>query len=454
MRIFNIFALFCLVGFLLHRLHAQESDVNLESLKASSMPSATIIGAQINEVNRPKSLKALETAVFSNYLNSNQSITIPNNYALEFNPFMLSERKNFKYEDYIDNEPLSNMWRNLSISVSSTTDFMISDSTTSNAMGFGFRTIILNGEPEKKIEIAYSTALEEQRISGFIKSYVRTTISEFIDSLKEASTIDDVRSFVLKDLEKRYEDQKVTDETVYDHTTHYMILANVSSVFDDIEGDTSIEDIEEAFEENYDTNISSTTLAELRKTLSQIKHKRYGFRWEVDFASALSFPTNEFDNRIWPKWGFWSNVSYQSQSKIWEDFIFIGLCRIIVNNDKFYSKYRPFDDVFNISDFYDLGARIVYEYQKLSVEFEYIYRFNKKEIKGIIKGEDFKCYIEDDTKKYILNVNYNIADNINLSYNIGKNFDNIPNVGENLISGLSINFGFGDIQAADLLPKK
>lgn len=461
MKIFKILS-FCLLIFLSLNFYAQEPDMNLESLKTPSMPSATIIGTQVNEVNKPKSLKALEAAVFSNYLDSNQSLTIPNNYALEFNPFMLSGRKNFNYQDYIDNEPLSNMWRNLSISVSSTTDFLINDSTSSNAMGFGIRTIIFNGKPDEEIEEAYQKALRISLDVLNIKTSVRTLISVFKSNNRtDAFTIDDVRSFVITELEKsdklnNPKDKNGNDLSGYELTKHYIILtkrkAIVNSVFDEIDRDTPIENLEDAFEKKYDTKISQAALTELRETLGQIKHNRYGWRWEVDFAYALSFPTNEFNNSIWSRWGLWSSASYQPER--WEDFIFIGLGRIIINNDNFYKKYRTVDNGFNVGDIYDFGARVVYEYKKLSVEFEYIYRFNRIEIIRIIDGEEFKRNIGDNTEKYMLNVNYNVSDNINISYNIGKNFDNISTAGGNLISGLSINFGFGDIKAADLLSQK
>ena len=213
----------------------------------------------------------------------------------------------------------------------------------------------------------------------------------------------------------------------YELTKHYIILtkrkAIVNSVFDEIERDTPLENLEDAFEKKYDYKISQAALTELRKTLSQIKHNRYGFKWEVDFAYALSFPTNDLNNSIWPKCGLWSSASYQPEK--WEDFIFIGMGRVIINNDKFYRKYRSADNVFNVSNLYDFGGRAVCEYEELSVEFEFIYRFNRNEITRIIGGEEFKRYMGDNTEKYMLNVNYNVSDNINVSYSIGKNFDDI-----------------------------
>lgn len=450
-----------LIVFISIKNYAQDSDFNMENLKAPSMPSATIIGIQVNEVNSPKSLKALETAVFTNYLNSDQGLTVPNNYALEFNSFMLSGRKNFDYLDYLANEVLSNIWRNLSISVSSTNKFLITDSISSNAMGFGLRTIILNGDPKKEVAEAFKSALATNQDILNIKSKVRTLISVFImQDTSSSFTVDHIRSFVLQELEKdvlnkhKHEDgQNMTGDEL---TRHILLVAKtktiVNSVFNEIDRSTPKEKIEDEFERIYDKKISTAALEQLRKTLKIIKKNRYGFRWEVDLAYALSFPTNEFNNSISPRWGLWTNVSYKTEEI--EGLTFIGLGRIIINNEKYLIKYNPIDESFRADNIYDFGARLVYEYDKFSLEFEYIYRFNRNKIIKIIDGEEYERNINNDTRKYILNVNYNVADNINISYNIGKNFDNISTTKGNLISGLSINFGFGDIKASELLSKK
>ena len=91
---------------------SQNNDFNLESLKAPSMPAASIIGIQVSEVNQPKSLKTLETAVFSNYFDSEQNFSLPENYALEINPYMIGGMVNYDYMSYIENNISNNIWQN------------------------------------------------------------------------------------------------------------------------------------------------------------------------------------------------------------------------------------------------------------------------------------------------------------------------------------------------------
>ena len=126
---------------------AGQSPVTLEALKAPGMPAGSIIGAQINEIIRPKSLKALESAMLGNFVGEDQqSIAIPNSYALEVQPYMLGNLKNFDYLDYInDNHNVGTTFlRNLA--VSSTKEFLIKDSVATDALGTGVRMVFLEGK--------------------------------------------------------------------------------------------------------------------------------------------------------------------------------------------------------------------------------------------------------------------------------------------------------------------
>jgi hypothetical protein len=460
MNPFTIFIIYLL--FLTSILYAQEPDLTFEDLKAPSMPSATIIGIQANEVNKPKSMKELESAVFSNYLDSEKGLTIPNNYALEFNPFMLSSRKNFNYLDYLENEICSNILKNFSVSVSSTNDFFINDTTTSNALGFGFRTIIFNGKPKEEIKESYINALNiNQRVLD-INTKVRTLISAFKSEKDTAEfNLKEVRSFIFKELEKDSDLINPKDSTGNILSGSDLIVYQkslkeakeyVKVVLNEVGENVPLDEFENVFTEIYDRKISEPGLDKLREELKNVKYKRFGIRMEADLAFALSFPTNEFNNCISPKWGFWTNISYKPEN--FEEYLFIGLARVIFNNEDFYNRYNQLNENIKTGNIYDFGSRVVYEYKKISFELEYIYRINSNKIVKIINGDKYERKIEDNTNKYLLNLNYNISNNINVAYSIGKSFDNISKNGGNFISGLSINFGFGDIKVDELLSKE
>lgn len=430
-------------------LFAQDSDFNLENLKAPSMPSATIIGTQINDVNVPKSMKDLETAVFTNYLNSGESLSLPNNYALEINPFMIGGRKNFDYKSYLEDIPLTNMWQNLSISVASTNKFLINDSVSSNAMGFSLRTIILNGEPLKKVSDAFVIANDNNQYVNDIKSKMRLLIKRCLNNNSFIYSIDNLSTCVVEEFENN-ETQNITGIKLEEKKILIgYAVEKIKSVFAKINKNTTKDKVIEKFDDIYKMEISAPVLGTLRENLSKIKTDRFGLRWDINWALALNFPTNEFDNSTVPRWGAWTNLSYRSEGL--ESFTFIGLGRILINNDTYINKYQPVDGDFTTGNHYDLGLKIVYESNKLSLGIEYIYRLNTYKVTKIIEGEEYQRTIDNNSTKYLININYNLSDDINLSYNLGKNFNSISPTQGDLISGLSINFGFGSLKASDLL---
>jgi len=441
-------SLFLIISFSIN-LIAQDDDFKLENLKAPSMPSATIIGTQINDVNSPKSMKDLETAVFTNYLNSGESLTVPNNFALEINPFMIGGRKNFNYKSYLENNALPNMWQNLSISVASTSKFIISDTVSTNALGFSLRTIILNGEPQKKVSDAFIRALDNNQYVNDIKSKMRFLIKRCFNKPSFTYTIDNLRTCVIDEFRNSEMQDVAEDEAKEKQILIAHGVKIIKSVFAQMNRNTSQDDAIEEFDTIYKEIISKSVLGDLREKLREVKTDRFGLRWDLNWAMALNFPTDEFSYSVVPRWGVWTNLSYKSEDL--ESFTFIGLGRILINNDDYINKYQPSDGDFTAGNHYDFGAKIVYESDKFSLGIEYIYRLNTTKITKIIDGDEYKRTIENNSTKYVININYNLSDDINLSYNFGKNFDSISPTQGDLISGLSINFGFGSIKASELL---
>ncbi len=436
-------------------IHAQV----LDKLTSPSMPAATIIGTQFNEINKPKSLKALETAIFSDFLNAGGGSLIPENYALEVNPFMLGKRTNFDYLDYLKDEVKLNLWRNLSFSVASTNKYIINDSITGSSLGFGGRTIILNGKVSPQLESTYKITADEYISLLALQSQIRTMIGEYLRSLKPISpagvalpevsyNTDSLKVFLLKtDILNKPE-----------------VSAIIEDVFSQLPAETNKDNVRNEFLNVYKNTLSFKTLTKYRELIDSVKTERYGLRWEIGAALALNFPTNNFDYSISPKQGIWSSISYRPFKKTESSPLsgiyyetpvnveFIGLVRWINNNDKFINKYNPIDTLqFSAGEVWDIGLRGILEFGKLSVEMEYIYRNNRNREFITVDGNQFSRTVNDDTYKFILNFNYNISDNLVLSYNIGRNYDVVNVNSGNLISGLSLNFGFGGIKKDDLL---
>jgi len=110
---------------------------SFENLEAPSMPAATLIGSQVNEISRPKSFKSLETTLLNNFLDSGNNFVLPSSFALEFNPYLLTNLdSSFSYKDfYLGKNNLKKFYQNIYLSAASTTSYIVNDSVSTFALG-------------------------------------------------------------------------------------------------------------------------------------------------------------------------------------------------------------------------------------------------------------------------------------------------------------------------------
>ncbi len=411
------------------------SAQSFESIAVPTMPSAVIIGSQVNEISKPKSLKALETTVLNNFLDSNNNVLIPNNYAIEVTPYMLSKRKNFNYREYLKDSVHTNIVRNFSVSIASTNQFKVNDSIFSNALGLGVRTVILNGKVDKDQADRYEQIIEEYRAVQDLNSSLMLNIKVSTINSPDTINTEEVKLEIL-DLKEFSSDE------------HQKII---TKIFNQLPKDTTkmvFYNLVNDLVKKVASNGSTTAFEKFRTMLDTVKNIRYGFYWDVDAAMALSFPTNDFNYSVASKYGFWSNFTYKPQNG---NLNYTALIRWMNHNDDFINSYIPEENMrLEAGDIWDFGLRASWKVNKLTAELEYIYRFNRNKEIATINNLDFDRKVDDNTNKFILNLNYTINKDLVLSYNIGKNYDGIHGSEGNLITGFTVNFGFGGIKLEDL----
>lgn len=425
-----------------------------EDLKAPSMSAATMIGSQVNEISSPKSLKALETSLLNNFMDSSNNFVLPDGYALEFNPFMLIRGEQFHYLDYLDNQP-QNLYRNFSISVASTNSFKINDSVKSNALGFGIKWTLYNGKVDDETKENYLNALDYSDELMKLHHIALNSIADLKDS-NEVNPQKNVDFIELRKLlsGKFMEDGELSDEELMYLTTLKILPATLT-----------YEVLERDFNQLIEVELRKPALVKIREQMEETKVNRYGFRVELNSAMGLSFPTNDFYTSYIPKVGAWMNVSYRLPKKMISDnsfnkdtikkaspFEFVGLMRYINVNREFVNSFNPYDSLnFDPGSYFDLGIRANIDFRKLNFGFEYVYRLNRSREFITVENVEFSRSINSDTYKFLFNINYNIKDNIVLSYNIGKNYGLSETSKGILISGVTLNLGFGDVKEKELL---
>ncbi|MDX2360753.1 MAG: hypothetical protein QNK23_08095 [Crocinitomicaceae bacterium] len=425
----------------------------LEDLRAPSMPAATMIGSQVNEISRPRSLKALEASLLNNFMDSSNNFVIPDGYALEFNPFMLTKRRNFNYADYLEHKK-ENFYRNISISMASTNSFLVNDSVKTNGLGFGLRMILYNGQVDGAIKDKYLIAVGKSDSLMSVQADLTSFAQDYADSIGNNANLDDkmFKVFLLKKLN--------TVARLSEGNRSLML-----NIIEDLPDSTNNENIADVVERYIEEGMRGPNLDHLTSLMKDAQTERYGFRAELNTAMGLSFPTNDFFHSYVPKYGAWINVSYRIPKRISKNtdvkfknadkkatpFEFAGMLRIINVNREFVNSYQPIDSAsFEPGFYFDAGLRFNVDYKKFSAGLEYIYRQNRSTETITVDGNEYSRTVLNDGYKFHLNLNYNIKDNIVLSYNIGKNY-NLDGSQGDLISGFTLNLGFGDVKTRELL---
>jgi len=305
------------------------------------------------------------------------------------------------------------------------------------------RWVLLDGKVEESLKNKFLSAEHQYKVEKALLSTGLTLISAYLD------TLSDNIPFSLDTLTKFIDDnvRLGSDETVKEGVS--VIISTLNKIPSSSLTKTKISSA-------YEKTFVKSSLPKLEGILDEIKVQRYGWRAEIDGAFSLNFPSNEFEFSTVPRWGFWANLSYhtpkyKSDGKEAGKFEFTGLARWLWNSPEFYEYYAPDSTDFNPGRFFDWGIRTDFKYKKFTAGVEYIYRLDRREDVIFFEGQEYSRDINNDSYKFTLNINYNIKDNIVLSYNIGKGYGFVNSTRGNLISGLTVNFGFGDIKPKDVI---
>ncbi|MBI9035875.1 MAG: hypothetical protein JEZ03_15545 [Bacteroidales bacterium] len=409
------------------------AQVDIEKTKAPGSPASSILEMQPSGILQPKSYKALETALFSNYVNNQGSISIPNDFMIEFSPYWAKDPK-LDIEQYLFPNPWESLVRNASFSLASTQNYYLGDSTKSKALGFGFRSTLVistNKEKErlaKQLETIYNT----KDLKNLMYMYARMSLR------KQSESKDKFIGQYLKDL-------KAKDSTL-NHITHFTVneksLDELSSLlhkqlpeYNSQQKNDFLQIVNNVLDQYLKT-------IETRENIELLIGNRPGFKLDVAAALSLDFPTNEFNLSEVPQQSIWLTPSYSFSGEK-SNIEVLGVMRYNYHNSNFYEKYFP-QKVFNQHSFdYGLGLSIVY--QKFSLLFEVEGRRSREVLESVSGADGIvnQRIRYDSDLQYIGSFNYQLSDKLMLTYKLGKKFEPVINYDGTLISLLSLNFGIG-----------
>ncbi|NOY51075.1 MAG: hypothetical protein GXO88_11010 [Chlorobi bacterium] len=419
--------------FLLVFCSISNAQEKLNKLQAPTSPAASILGLQPSAVLSPKSYQALETALYSNLIGENGNAVIPNDFALEFTPYW-TKNHSLSLDEYLYPKRLVDQFiRNSSLSIASTQNFLLGDSTATNGLAFGYRTTFYfgNKKDRKEIEKYKSSLQSNQKITSLIGSKSEELINnnkvadkhEFLEKIK--STIVMTINQNMSDL-----DAKQINTLIDEIITEASMLS-----FDVNDPDPFLG----SFYNIIDDKLKSELLFNSFKTY--IKN-RQGWSVDIAYANFLNFPSSNFNFSYLPRQSFWLTPTYRFKDGL--NFLKImGVIRYEWYNVDYFKKY--FVDSKTYENNFDYGLAISTQFKKFSIKFEMVGRKSETEIPVGTDTDGNELFRRDKTTgfQYLGSFNYNLSDQIILSYSLGNRFEPILNPNNTLVSLLSLNFGFG-----------
>lgn len=410
--------------------YAQEK---LNKLQAPTSPAASILGIQPSAVLSPKSYQALETALYSNFIGENGKAVVPNEFALEITPYWTKNHL-LSLEEYLYPKKLADQFiRNSSLSIASTQNFQLGDSTATNGLGFGYRTTFYFGNKKDReiIEKYISDLKSNQQITSLIGSEAQSLLENNKVSTKD-EFIEKIKNKIIETINKNISNLSINQKNKLIED----ILIEVSMLSLDINDfDLFLND----FNNIIDSKLKSEILFNEFKTYIT---NRQGWSVDIAYANLLNFPTNNFEFSYLPRQSLWITPTYHFKDNL--NFLKImGVIRYEWYNVDYFKKYFADSKVYENN--IDYGIAISTQFEKLSIKFEMVGRNSETEISAGTDSEGNELFRRDNTSdfQYLGSFNYNLSDQIILSYSLGKSFEPMLNSDNTLISLVSLNFGFG-----------
>lgn len=413
----------------------------LNKLIMPTSPASSILEIQPKTILSPKSYQALETALYSNFINSDGNAIVPNDFSLEFTPYW-TKNHGLSLQEYLYPKSIFDQFiRNLSFSVASTQNFLLGDSSATNGIAFGYRTSFYFGNANDRKEVeGYRDSLQKNQS---IQIKIVGTAENLIVKKQIANTDDfliKIKSTLIKAMFESGNYKNIGEVEKL-----YVTISNEASIVEPLD----LENPDEFLDNFYsiiDKSLNASTL--FNEFKSYIK-ERQGFSVDVAYAHLLNFPTNNFEFSYVPRQSLWITPTYRLKNKL--SFLKVmGVIRLEWYNTGYFRTYFPGTNTNANST--DYGLAIAAELNKFSFQFEMVGRSSNSEIPAGTDDDGNQLFRKEQNSdfQYIASFSYNLTDQIVISYNLGNRFEPIQNPENTLVSILSLNLGFGSPTEDDL----
>lgn len=421
---------------------AVKGQDKLAKIAAPNSPAAYILGIQPTSVMSPKSFKALETALYSNFINSEGKTVLPTDLALEFTPYWAKDHGLSLKEVLYPAGSFDQLIRNSSFSMATSSKFLLENETATSGVGLGYRTSILfeSDAGRKKLKDYTDAIAKESKV-------IATIVAAAVLLYDDRTTHPDFETFMAK----LFTDVKPAIENTYHitvSTKQAQILNDnllaMKPQLPDYKSDTFFP----AFNDQLLTIIrkvkdkddgSAIGQQDIVAEFNDYLTNRDGFSIDFAYSSFVNFPTNTFGYSFAPRQAFWLTPSYRMKGAL----ELVGILRYEWYHTGYYAKYFP--TAVNFRNNFDYGLAINADLKNFSIQFEAVGRSKTTEIPAGMDQDGSKLYkkASDSDFQYIGSFSYRVNKQIAFTYSLGSGFKPIVNPGETLVSLLSLNLGFG-----------
>ncbi len=373
--------------FILTAVVTRSQEVELKDLKVPSSPAFSLLDFSPQVIESPGNIKAFTLSLLSNTAESNG---LPRNFAFEFAPYWF-----FRH-------PKMNVFKYFGLSKGNDRegDFSIK-----------FKPDIFYGLRSTSLSLG-SVFKDSSEMNPFNLNYIGYSLRSNIINVRSA----------------------LVNKALYNSVTSVnaalqRTLLQAIAACGDKEGQERIDCIGEFISTAKDSLLNSN-----RENFFNLLNVRPLFSVDIALASSTVFRRNNWNEHNRYRTGAWITMGYNqpliARSKVEEDIKNLLECKNYVNavimirtlKDNTTLDFENFTE-YNVTD---LGGRIEFEFNKLSLGIESIRRINND-------NKDF------NTNRTVGIIQYKINDQLFLLGTFGKNFGDF----NNLVSLIGLNWGLG-----------
>jgi hypothetical protein len=396
--------------------HGQNPDIGSQfrSLQLNSSPAYVILGVEPENIQRPNSPADFVASVQSAMVNGK----LQPNFAMETTPFYWGHPKKdstkFNALDYVTSD---NYWKNvlrsitLSVASSPSDTFTFGSIPAGIGIGFGAHVQLVQG--------SVSANVRDNLLSWFFETRKQVLLEQIIARLESNKNIPSVEDWLDEVFENNGSLRNIPEAE--QNAIKSLLLKKIRKSSLDTNDLRVVRKIRNEF-------VKKSTLSLYKVNEYRFPLTREGFMLELAVANARIVADNKWDNVINAKTSVWLTPTYRfniNKDPTVIDFIdLMAVGRFTFNSSNVDS-----------SDYADVGGKLQWIHNRLSLSAECVYRFLTK------KPVNWR---QNYTYKAGLTFSYKLNEMVTFKTTIGGNFDgNSSHYGDPSVMMIIAGVNFG-----------